>query len=240
MKEKITDKTRLWLGPRGDISLTWIFGAMMSFTIEELRSGTTVNAQHGEDHCRLVYNTVSERVITVLSGYYDDDDDYPSLRVYTRGSVSIGELLANFLNRTGLELAGVNDEPAYAAGLEMTVTYNHLPTSDRLVPVTETTLLYLTPMGTISLSPAKDHPKKCHDRFTIAKLRSGWDDAVSFDQRMFTGIHNLSGFVGRLTMCKMNDDDDLPWAEMSGLMTYGTLLAQNGLRLVSPEPETKH
>ena len=232
MREKITMTTILWLGARGDLGTTK-HDRLMTFTIEQLRSGTTFKVRHGEDHCHLVYINASGRILTVLFGADDDEDtgECQPERLYTREPISIWETLAEWLDRNGLELEGVNDKPdTYYA--EVKVIYEHSPAE--IVPevIYDTTPLWLTPMGTISLSPAKDHPKKRYERFTVAKLRNGWDTAVSYDQRMFTGLQDISGFVGRLTMCKMNDDDELPSVETSGLMTYGTLLTQNSLRLV--------
>jgi len=228
MKQPITNNTTLWLGPRGEISLIR-HDHKTAFTIQELMNDRTVVAEDGEDNC-IIYRIMRAK-----------------LNVLLRSGKNIcheARELADFLNLAGLafgseaqarrELAGVNDEP-YAEYSLTGPAPEHLPVSGRLVPVTETTPLYLTPMGTISLSPAKDHPKKRYGRFTVARLRNRWDDARSFDQRMFSDICDLGGFVGRLTMCKM-DDDCPPWAETSGLITYGTLLKQNGLRLVERTP----
>ncbi|MEK7211521.1 MAG: hypothetical protein AAB731_02725 [Patescibacteria group bacterium] len=226
MREEIEMTTTLWLGARGDIG-TIRRDRITPFTMKQLCSGATIKARRGEDHCNMAYSIGSKRVLTALYGEDDDDDRGKcgwNMRLYTRGPVNTWEPLVEWLDRNGLELEGVNDSP-YAEFILTGLAPEHLPNSGRLTPVTETTPLYLTAMGTISLSDATDKPGHSVTPFTVAELEA--DTAVlAATSRMRATLTPEQGVIAY----DFTHYDDKPHTD-KGYTTLYWLLAQNGLRL---------
>lgn len=211
MREKIEMTTVIWLGARGDIS-TVKRDHTKSFTIEDLMKDRVVVAHKGEEHCVMYrYRALGSTIaLSLASG---ENVSYETIE------------LAQFLTQAGLELEGADngqkaDCAEYAVGYTLP---EHLPSSGMPESVRPNTPLYLTAMGTISLSKAADQGELTP--FTALDLRNG-RTAIASNGRMAASIVSEGNDTVRYTFTC----DEPPYQETS-LTTIGYLLGLNGLEL---------